>query len=55
MRLGIMLFTAQGRIRRRDYWLYSVLNFVFFLVFAVVLYGTLAVLGLAKPATGHGG
>ena len=55
MRLGQMFFNADGRIRRRDYWLYGVLNVTFLFVFAVVLYGTLAVLGLAKPADGHGG
>lgn len=55
MRLTQMFFSAKGRIRRRDYWLYGVLNFAFFFVFAAVLYGTLAVLGLAKPADGHGG
>ncbi len=55
MRLGQMFFTPQGRIRRRDYWLYGVLNVTFFFVFAVILYGTLAVLGLARPANGNGG
>ncbi len=55
MRLSQMFFDANGRIRRRDYWLYGALNFLFLFVFAVVLYGTLAVLGLARPADGHGG
>ena len=55
MRLGPMLFTAGGRIRRRDYWLYSVVNVGAWFLFSAVLYGTLAVLGLAKPADSHGG
>ncbi len=55
MRLGPMLFTASGRIRRRDYWLYSVINVGAWFLFSAVLYGTLAVMGLARPADGHGG
>ena len=55
MHLGSMFFSPRGRIGRRDYWLYSVLNFTFLFLFAFVLYAVLAVLGYARPADGHGG
>lgn len=51
MRLVPMLFSAAGRIRRRDYWLYSVLNCTTWFILSAVVLGTMGVLGYAKPAT----
>ncbi len=44
-----MLFSADGRIRRRDWWLYCVLIFVLSLVLFFVLFFVLGVLGRIKP------
>jgi uncharacterized membrane protein YhaH (DUF805 family) len=44
-----MLFTADGRIRRRDWWLYSTLVVVLSGVLFFVLFFVMAVLGRAKP------
>ena len=40
-----MLFSADGRIRRRDWWLYTVMIFVLSGVFFFVLFFVMAVLG----------
>jgi uncharacterized membrane protein YhaH (DUF805 family) len=44
-----MLFSADGRIRRRDWWLYSVLTLVLSGVLFFVVFFVLAVLGRIKP------
>lgn len=44
-----MLFSADGRVRRRDWWLYSTMTIVLSGVLFFVLFFVLAVLGRAKP------
>ncbi len=44
-----MLFSADGRIRRRDWWLYSTMTVILSGVLFFVLFFVMAVLGRVKP------
>jgi uncharacterized membrane protein YhaH (DUF805 family) len=46
-----MLFSAQGRIRRRDYWLWSI---CFGIAFAIIINILMAVLGVGRSIAENG-